>query len=229
MTSNAEPRNRKTTPTVRNPLALFAFVLLAGDGPLAAAYILVHDAAQNWVLLISIVLYTFGMAAWFCFLVWFRPQNLYAPQDFSKSTIQNSPYGVNFSVATLKQFRDDIISEIAKISHEKALVIEQPTIRNDTKEGDTMNVERVNEAELTDIYKGVFLRKSSDYLKEIYRQRLSQVSEIEIKSFVRSSFNPDYVAIEELIFEGFCRIERVSVDAEAGTEIIRVFRIPEEK
>jgi hypothetical protein len=67
--------------SIRNPLVVFGLVLLAGDGPLVAAYTFTQDAARAWVLLVATILFIFAMGAFFCYLVAFKPLNLYAPNE----------------------------------------------------------------------------------------------------------------------------------------------------
>jgi hypothetical protein len=75
---------------IRNPLVIFGLIFVAGDGPLATAYIFTTDSNRAWVLLIAMIAFTFGMAIFFCYLVAFKPRHLYAPSEIPKEAYGRS-------------------------------------------------------------------------------------------------------------------------------------------
>lgn len=75
---------------LRNPLVVFGLVFLAGDGPLVVAYGITKDPIQARVLMIASILFVFGMAIFFCYLVAYKPRHLYAPTEIPESAIGNS-------------------------------------------------------------------------------------------------------------------------------------------
>jgi predicted transcriptional regulator len=81
-----------TKDTLRNPLGIFGLVLLAGDGPLVAAYALTQDPLRAWVLLVAIILFIFGMGGFFCYLVRFKPRHLYAPHEIPENAFGRNIY-----------------------------------------------------------------------------------------------------------------------------------------
>jgi len=77
---------------LRNPLVVFGLVLLAGDGPLVVAYAQTTDPLGATVLRWATIAFIFGMAAFFCYLVAFRPRNLYAPDQIPEAVIEKALY-----------------------------------------------------------------------------------------------------------------------------------------
>jgi predicted transcriptional regulator len=92
-TQQLQPASASSLATnLRNPLVIFGLILLAGDGPLVIAYALTQDQARAWVLLVAVIVFIFGMGAFFCYLVAFKPRNLYSPSEIPEKAFGKSIY-----------------------------------------------------------------------------------------------------------------------------------------
>jgi hypothetical protein len=89
MNNNVETKNLIR---VKNPLLVFALILVAGDGPLTTLYTLSTNTIQSWVLLISLIIFIFGMSVIFCIIVIKTPRNLYSPDEIPEAAIGNNIY-----------------------------------------------------------------------------------------------------------------------------------------
>lgn len=88
----APAKRQSVANLLRNPLVVYGLVLVAGDGPLVIAYSLTKDPLMLWVMMWAIIIFVFGMAAFFCYLVGWKPRNLYAPGEIPESAINKSLY-----------------------------------------------------------------------------------------------------------------------------------------
>ena len=70
---------------LRNPLVVFGMILLTGGGPLAWAYSRTADPTRAWWLMLFLVLFVLGIGAFFCTLVWNKPEHLYSPGEIPES------------------------------------------------------------------------------------------------------------------------------------------------
>lgn len=76
----------------KNPLVVFGAVLVGGGGPLAAAYAATSDSSRATSLMWALIAFVFGMGAFFCYLVAWKPRNLYAPSEIPEYAYGKAVY-----------------------------------------------------------------------------------------------------------------------------------------
>ena len=103
---------------IRNPLVVFGLVLLAGDGPLVAAYALTSDALRANVLMWATIIFIFGMGAFFCYLVAFKPRHLYAPDEIPEIAIEKNLYREPSSGKNVIKEAQDLVYTLTKSENE---------------------------------------------------------------------------------------------------------------
>ena len=109
------PRTDKQTVAnlLRNPLVVYGLVLVAGDGPLVIAYSLTQDVEMRWVMMCAIIVFVFGMGAFFCYLVAWKPRNLYSPGEIPERAINRSLYREPESGATVIKETRNLVNELS--------------------------------------------------------------------------------------------------------------------
>lgn len=75
-----------------NTLAVFAMVLVGGDGPLLYAYTTTTDPYRAFCLMVALIAFVFLMGGCFCYLAIFRPLHFYAPTEITPRPDGNAIY-----------------------------------------------------------------------------------------------------------------------------------------
>jgi predicted transcriptional regulator len=103
---------------LRNPLVVFGLILLAGDGPLVTAYALTSAPSQSYVLMWATILFIFGMGAFFCYLVAFKPRHLYAPDEIPEIAIEKNLYKEPASGKNVLKEAQELVDTLTKSKNE---------------------------------------------------------------------------------------------------------------
>jgi predicted transcriptional regulator len=122
---------------LRNPLVVFGLVLVAGDGPLVIVYSLTTDPVMRWVMMCAIIIFVFGMGGCFCYLVIYKPRNLYSPSEIPERAINKSLYRE-------PEFDNTVIEPTKKLVNELS-ASESDTQRKSIAENINENLQIVNQ------------------------------------------------------------------------------------
>ena len=209
--------------SIKSPLVVFGLVLLGGDTPLAILYFACKNPAQSWVLLIALITFVFVMGAFFCFIVAFKPHHLFSPGEFPRGPRANPFAGTGISVFEMKKMRDEVINET--VSAVRNDIQKQLANIADITDSKIDGLTREVTQRLRETSKASWLRTATDHLRENYMALLAFRGEFIINSFARSSFNPEHIAVEEMVSEGLCKVERLESGPD-GMEKLRVYVVP---
>ncbi len=101
MNTTKPARAKDLASLLRNPLVIFGLILLAGDGPLLIAYLLTSNLVHKGILLGTLLVFILGMGATFCYLVIYKPRNLFSPEEIPEKAYGKSLYSDSELIATL--------------------------------------------------------------------------------------------------------------------------------
>lgn len=111
---------------LRNPLKVFGLIFLTGEGPLVVAYCMTPKNTNSALVLMgAIVLFIFGMGAFFCYIVACKPRHLFSPGEIPEAAIGKNlfsePLGAEAQIGTeLLRGARSIAADLSKTQSEDA-------------------------------------------------------------------------------------------------------------